>query len=86
MPGVPDEIDLTGCSAGTRPDGSPMAHMHRPWPGRYLMGPTEQNRVRVLNVGGERVVVRAISFPTTDEEDLAELIEMLDSIEIRLEG
>lgn len=51
-----------------------------------LMGPTEQNRVRVLDVGGERVVVRAISFPTTEAEDLAELIEMLDSIEIRVEG
>jgi hypothetical protein len=85
MLGAPDELDLTQCSPSTWPDYPQTPHVHRPWAGRHLMGPTEMNHVRVLDVDGERVVVRALHFPGTSEDDLAELLDMLDTIEITTE-
>lgn len=46
------------------------------------MGPTEMNHVRVLDVDGERVVVGAMYFAGTSEDDLTELFDILDTIEI----
>jgi hypothetical protein len=83
MMGAPPGLDLTTCSGGrTNPGGSSYPHLHRPWAGRYLMGPSEMNVVRVVDVGGERVVIRAVFFPDTSEDDLAQLFEMLESIRI----
>jgi hypothetical protein len=85
MLSVPDGFDISRCSAGIRPDGSRMNHMHRPWPGRYWMGPTMVSRVRVIDVGGERVVIHAMYFSGTSESDIEELFEMLDSLSIEIE-
>lgn len=75
MLGAPDDLDRTRCSAAS----------YRPWAGRWWMGPTEINRVRVLDVGGERVVMRAVYFEGTPEEDVAALFRMLDSVRIEIE-
>jgi hypothetical protein len=80
MLGAPDDLDLTQCSPGN--DYTRAPHLHRPWAGRHWMGPTEINRVRVLDVDGDRVVIRALYFAGTSEDDLAELLDMLNRIEI----
>jgi hypothetical protein len=82
---VPDGFDLTQCSGGIRPDGQPMRHMHRPWPGRYWMGRTQTSRIRVIDVNGERVVIHAMYFYATPENDIDEIFDMLDSLNIETE-
>jgi hypothetical protein len=83
--GVADDFDLTGCSQGGHPYGSQEHHFHRPWAGRHWMGPTEMTHVRVLDVAGERVVVRGLYFSDTSDQDVSELFGMLDAIRIEVQ-
>lgn len=86
MLGVADDFDLAECSQGGHPYGTQEHHFHRPWAGRHWMGPTEMSHVRVLDVEGERVVVRGLYFSGTSDEDVAELFDMLDAIRIEVEA
>jgi hypothetical protein len=85
MLGVADDFDLTECSRGGQPYLSQERHFHRPWAGRHWMGATEMNHVRVVDVAGERVVVRGLYFSETSDQDVAELFGMLDAIRIEVE-
>lgn len=85
MLGVPDGLDTGACSLGDS-SGDDSGSDYRPWAGRFMMGDEEMNVVRVLDVGGERVVIRAVFFPGTPEDTMAELFAMFDAISIEIEG
>jgi hypothetical protein len=80
MIGTPLGLSTSRCSVGGIL-GSSFAH-HRPWAGRYGMGPGELNRLRVFDVDGERVVMRAVWHPTTSNQILAELWSIFESLRI----
>jgi len=56
----------------------------RSWPGRFHQAPSQFDDVRVLDVGGTRLIIATTYFPTTSEEDRAELEAMFQSIDIQL--
>jgi hypothetical protein len=51
------------------------------WAGeRYHQGPGQVNRLWILDINGERLVVDAMYMPTTDAKDRKELFEVTESI------
>jgi len=57
---------------------------YRSWPGRFHQAPSQFDDVRVLDVDGTRLIIATTYFPTTSEQDQAELDAMFQSIDIQL--
>jgi hypothetical protein len=74
MIGTPPDFDPARCSRG----------FHRPWAGRFGMGSSEMNRLRIFDVGGERVVMRALWHPGTSAQDLDILWSIFESLRIEI--
>lgn len=68
----PTDVDFADCDNGE----------FRRWPGLWYQGPGQMDRLWILDVEGERVVVIATFFPEGSAEDLAELQQVIDSIQI----
>jgi hypothetical protein len=70
---LPSEINFATCNEGQFWvwDAAP-----------YAQGPGNEWHLWILDVEGARVVVLAEDFPTTPEEDRAEMQKIIDSIEI----
>jgi hypothetical protein len=49
---------------------------------RCAQGPGQEHEIRVVDVNGTRVVIVAMWFPATSQDDRARLDAMLDSIRI----
>ena len=75
---VPSDLEFDRCSDGNYGSGE-----FRSWPGRFHQGPGQIDRIWVLDVDGERVVVDAFWFPQTTAAQRAELFEIIESIRIR---
>jgi hypothetical protein len=68
----PTDVDFAGCDNGE----------FRRWPGLWYQGPGQKDRLWILDVEGERIVVIATFFPEGSAQDLAELQGVIDSIQI----
>jgi hypothetical protein len=77
--GVPPDIAFDGVVFPDCDEGD-----FRSWPGRFHQAPSQLDDVRVLDVGGTRLIIATTYFPTTSEEDRAELEAMFQSIDIQL--
>ena len=69
---VPTDVDFADCDN----------EQFYGWPGRYYQGHGQIDRLWILDVEGERLVVLASFFPEGSTEDLAELQQVIDSIQI----
>lgn len=69
---VPTDVDFADCDN----------EQFHGWPDRYYQGPGQIERLWILDVEGERLVVLATFFPEGSAQDLAELQEVIDSIQI----
>ncbi len=69
---VPSDIDFADCDGGE----------FRSWLGRYHQGPGQVDRLYILDVEGQRVVIYSSYMPGTSEEERAELQAIVDSIEL----
>jgi hypothetical protein len=72
--------DISGCSS----DGGPQ---FRVWgygidDARWAQGPSEHDRMRVMDVDGDLFVLHAHSFPGTSATDVAELEAIVGSIQL----
>jgi hypothetical protein len=54
----------------------------RSWDGRYHQGPGQRDDVYIVDVEGFRLVIDALSYPGSSEDDLRELQQLLDTIQI----
>ena len=78
---VPDDIDFSTCDEG----------MFQSWisaegswnGGRFQQGPGQVDRLWILNIGGERLVIDAMYMPTTDAADRRELWRVMESINFK---
>ena len=69
---VPTDINLADCWSGT----------FRSWEGRFHQGPGQVDRVYILDVGGQRVVIDAHFLPGASDAVLAEQQAIVDSIQL----
>jgi hypothetical protein len=69
---VPTDVDFADCDNG----------QFRRFPGWWYQGQGQIDRVWILDVEGERLVVLATFFPEGSAKDLAELQQVIDSIQI----
>ena len=69
---VPTDVDFADCDNG----------QFRRFPGFWYQGQGQIDRLWILDVEGERLVVVATYFPEGSAEDLAELQQVIDSIQI----
>jgi hypothetical protein len=69
---VPDDIDFADCDGGE----------FRSWRGRFQQEPGQVDRLHILDVGGQRVVIDAHFVPGTTDADLAEQQAVVDSIQL----
>ena len=70
---VPTDIDFADCWSGT----------FRSWEGRFHSGPGQVDRVYILDVGGQRVVIDAHFLPGTSEAARVEQQAIVDSIQLQ---
>jgi hypothetical protein len=68
----PIDVDFATCDNGE----------FRRWPGQWYQGPGQKDRLWILDVEGERIVVIATFFPEGSAQDLAEMQAVIDSIQI----
>ena len=78
---VPPDIDFSDCSHSEFHSWTNM-----PSGGRYHQGPGQIDRLWILDVDGDRLVVGASFFPETSPEDRAELWQIIDSVRIDRPG
>lgn len=71
---VPDDIDFANCDGG---------EFHG-WEGRFQQGPGQIDRLYILDVGGQRVVIDAHYVRGTSEAELAEQQAVIDSIQLEI--
>lgn len=69
---VPDDISLAECDGGE----------FRSWLGRWHQAPGQIDRLYILDVGGQRLVIDAHFLPGTADADLAEQQAVVDSIQL----
>jgi len=75
---VPADIDFSTCEDGyfeswTSAGGS--------WStGRYQQGPGQVDRLWILDIDGQRLVIDAMYMPSTDAGDREELWQVMESI------
>ncbi len=69
---VPDDINFADCDDG----------QFQSWEGRTHQEPGQIDRLYILDVDGQRVLIDAHFIPGTSEADLAEQQAILDSIQI----
>lgn len=69
---VPEDINFADCDGG----------QFYSWEGRYHQGPGQIDRIYVLDVGGQRLVIDMNFLPATSEADRAELQAVFDSIQL----
>jgi hypothetical protein len=74
---VPAEADFAECVAGRF-----MAWNHEGGGDRWLQGPGQIEELWILDVDGERLLIRASYFPETSASHRAELQQVIDSIQI----
>lgn len=81
---VPADIDFSTCDE----DVSVGDHPFRSWTAvegswasdRYQQGPGQVDRLWILDVDGQRLVVDAMYMPSSDAKDRAELWQVMESI------
>jgi hypothetical protein len=81
---VPAGIDFTTCDQ----DESEGDHLFRSWTAardswasdRYQQGPGQVDRLWILDIDGERLVVDAMYMPSTEANDREELWQVMESI------
>jgi hypothetical protein len=69
---VPDDINFADCDGG----------QFYSWEGRFHQAPGQIDRIYILDVGGQRLVIDANFIPGTLEADLAEHQAVVDSIQL----
>jgi hypothetical protein len=69
---VPSDIDFADCNGGE----------FRSWAGRFHQGPGQVDRIYVLDVGGQRMVIDAHYVPATPDADRAEIEAIVNSIQL----
>ena len=69
---VPDDIDFADCDGG----------QFQSWEGRFQQAPGQVDRIYILDVGGQRLLVDAHFQPGTSEADLAEQQAVFESIQL----
>ena len=75
---VPADIDFSTCGDGFFDSWTAAAGS---WNGgRYQQGPRQVDRLWILDVGGERLVVDAMYMPSTDAKDRKALWQVMESI------
>lgn len=71
---VPDGISFADCDGG----------QFHTWQGRFQQAPGQVDRVHILDVGGQRVVIDAHFVPGTSDAELAEQQAIMDTIQLAL--
>ena len=69
---VPDDIDFADCDSG---------EFHT-WEGRFQQAPGQIDRIYILDVGGQRLLIDSHFQPGTPEADLAEQQAIFESIQL----
>jgi hypothetical protein len=69
---VPGDIDFADCWSG----------LFKSWPGRFHQGPAQVDRIYILDVGGQRVVIDAHFLPGTSEAARVEQQAIVESIQL----
>ena len=74
-------FDFSGCDEAPEGDHPFMSWTAGSWASaRYQQGPGQVDRLWILDVDGERLVVDAMYMPTTDAKDRKELWQVMESI------
>jgi hypothetical protein len=78
---VPADMDFATCDAD---DGT---HYFESWTARdgdrYQQGPGQVDRLWILDVDGQRLVIDAMSMPGADSDDIATMLQIVESIEFQ---
>ena len=74
---VPPTIDFSDCF-----DSEFHSWTALPSGGRYHQGPSQFDRLWILDIDGVRLVIDAAFFPGTSREDRAELVQIVESVRI----
>lgn len=80
---VPADMDFSTCDADSEGTG------FFSWTGtgaaglRYQQGPGQVDRLWILDVGGARLVIDAMSMPGTSDATIAEMVEIVESIDFQ---
>jgi hypothetical protein len=69
---VPDDVDFADCLSGE----------YRSWQGRYYQGPGQTDDIWILDLDGNRHHFFTAYLPGTTAEKRAELVQMVQSLEI----
>jgi hypothetical protein len=78
---VPADIDFTTCDAD---DGTNYFESWTTSDGdRYQQGPGQVDRLWILDVDGQRLVIDAMSMPGADRQDIATMMQIVESIEFQ---
>ena len=77
-------FDFSGCDEAPEGDHPFMSWTAGSWASaRYQQGPGQVDRLWILNIGGERLVIDAMYMPTTDAADRRELWRVMESINFK---
>ena len=79
---IPEEVDFATCDAGLVGSGQYRIWLSSDNSVRYLQGPGQSMRLWILDVGGAPLVVNANILPDHSTQQLAEMEQVLESIEI----
>ena len=78
---VPTDMDFSTCDADSEGTG------FFSWTGtgaaslRYQQGPGQVDRLWILDIGGARLVIDAMSMPGTSDATIAEMVQIVESID-----